>query len=225
MVKGYQKYLQSVQKEAIAHRKKLEREFRDSHRGWTDEQLLNYLANICRRMGRNPKEHEVTGSTYLKERLRRPWKEIVRLARQMPGAGPELAAAPPEKEEPVLTETPQSSDDTLRRIAQDRAFAEAHSGDTDEELLAYLRQRAEELGHAPTKAEVVGAAYIKERFVYWNIALTLAGLPMPAGTRPPKEQDIIDYRTGRLRERAEAKRRKQENCEGRALRSCGKPHS
>ena len=38
-------------------------------------------------------------------------------------------------------------------------FAEAHRGDTDEQLLAYVWQCAQELGHTPYPREIFGGRY------------------------------------------------------------------
>ena len=58
-------------------------------------------------------------------------------------------------------------------------FAAAHRDDTDEQLIAYLRQCAQELGHSPYPREVFGGGMIAEHFGGWSKALTAAGLPYP----------------------------------------------
>ncbi|WP_298069851.1 hypothetical protein, partial [uncultured Mailhella sp.] len=223
MATGYQKHLQWIQKSSAEHRKKLEREFRKSHSKWTDEQLMAYLANECARVGRRPNIQDVIGYKYLLERLRLPWGVLADRAWKLANAGAAVSSpqerrpdrpleGPPRREsdgpagqEPPVPRT-APDEEKLRRIARDQAFAAEHREDTDEELLAYLRGCAGDLGHSPTKAEVPGGTYIKDRFVYWNVALALAGLPMPTGVKPPTEQDLYDFRTGRLREKAEKKR-------------------
>lgn len=54
---------------------------------------------------------------------------------------------------------------------------------SDEELLAYLRRLARELGYGPTQGEVfwVLRDYIKHRFAKWPYALRAAGLSASAG--------------------------------------------
>ena len=237
MASGFQKHLQSIQRSAASHRKRLEREFRESHKRWTDEQLMAYLANECRRVGHRPRTQDVIGYKYLLERLGLPWSELTDRAWSLANTGAAVSSPQERRPDRPLEGPPRRGSDgpagqgppvprtapdgeKLRRIARDQAFAAEHREDTDEELLAYLRGCAGDLGHSPTKAEVPGGTYIKDRFVYWNVALALAGLPMPPGVKPPTEQDLCDYRTGRLRERAEEKRSKQKKVKAKgALRS------
>lgn len=66
--------------------------------------------------------------------------------------------------------------EVLKRFAKETAFAAAHADDSDEELLAYLRDCAAALGHIPTKNEVIGCRYLKQRLGPWNRVLETAGL-------------------------------------------------
>nr|MCR4962707.1 hypothetical protein [Bacillota bacterium] len=59
---------------------------------------------------------------------------------------------------------------------QEADFAREHREDSDEQLLQYVRQRAEELGRNPKKHEVVGFVYIKNRIGPWPVVLEQAGL-------------------------------------------------
>ena len=61
-------------------------------------------------------------------------------------------------------------------MQQETQFAETHKNDTDEELLAYLRKCASELGHSPYRKELVGGTYIEDRFGSWEKALIKAGI-------------------------------------------------
>ncbi|MBP3478015.1 MAG: hypothetical protein J6K03_00845 [Oscillospiraceae bacterium] len=63
---------------------------------------------------------------------------------------------------------------------QEQEFLEAHSSDTDEQLLAYLRQNTIQLGHTPWPREIVGGSYIEQRFGTWKNALFRARLPRPS---------------------------------------------
>lgn len=79
-----------------------------------------------------------------------------------------------------------------------REFAEElgrtpHADEIIGQLLAYLRRCAEELGRSPVKAEVEGGSYIAKRFVTWPLALQLAWLPLPQGMRPAKAAAIKEY--------------------------------
>ena len=74
---------------------------------------------------------------------------------------------------------------TIRRMvseainAQEREFTLDRSGDSDEQLLNYLRLWAERLGHTPWSREIVGGALILQRFGCWENALQQAKLPRP----------------------------------------------
>ena len=75
---------------------------------------------------------------------------------------------------------------TIKRIVtkalekNEQEFLEAHSTDTDEQLLTYLRQSAVQLGHAPWPREIGGGSYIQQRFGTWKNALLRAKLPQPS---------------------------------------------
>ena len=76
------------------------------------------------------------------------------------------------------TETPlyrisAENEELLRREAE---FVRCHKGDSDEELIKYLRDCAQELGHIPKKREVPGFTYIKGRLGPWPRVLERAGL-------------------------------------------------
>lgn len=62
---------------------------------------------------------------------------------------------------------------------KDAEFVAAHRDDTDEQLISYLQQCAQELGHTPYPREVFGGAMIGERFGGWSRAVDVAGLPYP----------------------------------------------
>ena len=59
---------------------------------------------------------------------------------------------------------------------QEIAFEEAHSEDTNQELLRLLRQHAEALRHSPKYKEIPGWRLYEQRFGSWNRALALADL-------------------------------------------------
>ena len=74
---------------------------------------------------------------------------------------------------------------TIRRMVQEaleqqeQDFRQQHAQDSDEQLLAYLRDWAIRKQHTPWPGEIVGGKYIQERFGAWNRALLLARLPAP----------------------------------------------
>ena len=74
---------------------------------------------------------------------------------------------------------------TIRRMvneameAQEQAFIQEHGSDTEDALLAYLRDCALRLGHTPWPREIAGGGIIEERFGTWRNALVKAKLPPP----------------------------------------------
>lgn len=61
---------------------------------------------------------------------------------------------------------------------RDRAFEEAHAGDTDAELREYVRRQAEALRRMPHPMELDGAGYLRERLGDWKtLALELGFRP------------------------------------------------
>ena len=73
---------------------------------------------------------------------------------------------------------------------QQESFAEEHKGDTQEQLIAYVREFANELGRTPNAGEVIGGPYIASRFGSWERLLNQAGLTKP-GTMPQMERRLI----------------------------------
>jgi len=67
--------------------------------------------------------------------------------------------------------------------AQNAAFERDHAGDSDEQLLALVKARAEQLGHAPQMCEVAGAKFIAARFGSWTGVIRALGYQYSAGTR------------------------------------------
>ena len=69
--------------------------------------------------------------------------------------------------------------------AKEEAFRKEHSEDTDGQLIAYLRQCAEELQRTPWPGEILGGTVIAERFGSWEKALMAADLPRPKTENKP----------------------------------------
>ena len=87
------------------------------------------------------------------------------------------------------------------RLELEQKFAKEHSKASDEELLAYLRRQAQELGRLPEKADITGYQLIKSRFGPWPRVLEKAGLiPLAvfaaqnharkAGSHPPPQEGV-----------------------------------
>ena len=79
---------------------------------------------------------------------------------------------------------------TIRRMvtqaleAQESDFKNVHKNDTNEELIAYLRDCTNHLGRVPWQIEVVGGSYIAERFGSWDQALYAAGISFDYRKKP-----------------------------------------
>lgn len=69
--------------------------------------------------------------------------------------------------------------------AKEEAFRKEHGEDTDGQLIAYLRQCAEELQRTPWPGEILGGTVITERFGSWEKALMAANLPRPKTENKP----------------------------------------
>ena len=63
---------------------------------------------------------------------------------------------------------------------QEKAFAEEHGADSEEQLLAYVRACAEQLGHTPWPREIVGGSFLLHRFTVWSNVLKKADLMPPS---------------------------------------------
>lgn len=94
--------------------------------------------------------------------------------------------------------------DRTSAVWQDYAMASpagklVYQSFSDEELLAYLRAFAKELGHGPTQGEVfwVLREYIKQRFGKWPYALRAAGLSASAGKGGKTLEQMEQERTQR----------------------------
>ena len=74
---------------------------------------------------------------------------------------------------------------TMALEAREEEFRREHSGDTDGQLIAYLRLCSAKLQHTPWQGEILGGTVIAERFGSWEKALTAARLPPPAGENKP----------------------------------------
>lgn len=59
---------------------------------------------------------------------------------------------------------------------KEESFPDLHAGDSEQELIQYVRRCADEMGYTPTVKEVIGGAYIAQRFGGWSAVLREAGL-------------------------------------------------
>lgn len=107
---------------------------------------------------------------------------------------------------------------------RERQFAKEHSGDSDSQLLEYVRQCAEKLGHSPNAGEVIGGKMIAKRLgVNWTRVLLSAGLP-PADPAKSQKKPLIYrqeyrrqvslYHRKKAQKAAEKQARRQKNDKG-----------
>ena len=189
--------------------------FERVHQDDTEEQLLDHVRREAAKLRYTPNPGDLIGGPYIYKRFGN-WERVVTLCGlPKPGKLPPVKSRTIYKEEykrqlelfrqerkaeqetraqAVQARKEQAKLEEEARGQRDRLWGEAHESDTDQQLLAYLRQCAERLGHSPVKAEVEGGAYIAKRFVTWPLALQLAGLPLPKGMKPPGNRDINAYR-------------------------------
>lgn len=180
--------------------------FLEEHRNDTDEQLLDYLRACARKLGHTPHPGEVYGRCLLIQRFRswenavsaagltnpvhqisreqcRIYTEELRIQERMFKENREKdraarKAANQEKAELAHAEK-------QARLERDARWGEENGHMTDEELLTYLCECAETLGHVPYSNEVVGGRYISQRFGGWGMAIYCAGLPELKGVKGP----------------------------------------
>lgn len=180
--------------------------FLEEHRNDTDEQLLDYLRACARKLGHTPHPGEIYGSYLLTQRFSgwanavsaagltnpvhqlsreqcRIYTDELRIQERMFKENREKdraarKAANQEKAELAHAEK-------QARLERDARWGEANGHMTDEELLTYLCECAETLGHVPYSNEVVGGKYISQRLGGWGMAIYRAGLPELKGVKGP----------------------------------------
>lgn len=97
-----------------------------------------------------------------------------------------------------------------------KAFAQENRGIDREQLLEYVRQCAEDIGHSPCSGEVIGGPYIAKRLgVGWGGVLQEAHLPpVPDPPLPRKKWRVykLEYRRQtKLYRQEKAQRKKKKN--------------
>ena len=115
-----------------------------------------------------------------------------------------------DKREEHIQSRMEGEQENLRRAEQDAIWGQAHKNDTEEALLEYVRQCAEERGKSPRMRDVPGGTYISQRFGSWALVLTLAGLKLPRGVEPPSQRTINAYQK-QHKENAHGSREKGDN--------------
>ena len=180
--------------------------FLETHRNDTDEQLLDYLRTCARKLGHTPHPREVYGSCLLIQRFR-SWENAVSAAgltnpvHQVSREQCQIYTDELRIQERMFKEN-REKDKAARkaanqekaelahaekqaRLERDARWGEENGNMTDEELLTYLCECAETLGHVPYSNEVVGGSYISQQFGGWGMAIYRAGLPELKGVKGP----------------------------------------
>ena len=105
---------------------------------------------------------------------------------------------------------------------RDAAFRAEHAHDSNEALLAIVRQRAKELGHAPRAIEVLGSGLISRRFGSWSKALTACGLSYPKGTKIPARTELYKEEYKHQQEIYRQEKEEKKNKDGKTVNSAKK---
>ena len=84
--------------------------------------------------------------------------------------------------------------------AQDEAFAIEYGTASDADLIDYVRHCVD-TSYTPAPCEVVGGAYIAQRFGNWSAALKAVGLP--SQYRPPRENNYPRFKQEYKRQEAQ----------------------
>ena len=91
--------------------------------------------------------------------------------------------------------------------AQDEAFAIEHETASDADLIDYVR-RCVDASYTSAPCEVVGGAYIAQRFGNWSAALKAAGLP--SQYKPPRENGYHRFHEEYARQEAQLMQERRE---------------
>lgn len=78
------------------------------------------------------------------------------------------------REEWLRIKAAEKTREALHR--QNLLFPQTHKEADEQQLLQYVKDFAEELGHSPDACEVIGGSYIAQRFGGWEKVLEAAGL-------------------------------------------------
>lgn len=97
---------------------------------------------------------------------------------------------------------------------QERNFSRDHAFDSDEQLIAYIREQAETLHYAPREKEIIGWKLIIERFGTWGQAIEKAGLRIssscPVSKLPRIQKEVEKQKEVYRQKKAEKKIRAQQ---------------
>ena len=190
------------------------KQFALDHGKDTKEQLITYVQQCAEDLGHTPHVTEIIGGPFIKFRFD-GWSKVLQAAglptnvKKPAHAGRKIyleelkhqARLRKEEKAAAKTETSekaeQAAEEKAVRKERDMAWGEEHLGDTDDKLLAHVKNVAAECGHTPRKSEVMGSEYICKRIGSWALVCTLAELPLPKELKPPKKKEILQYENSR----------------------------
>lgn len=210
--KDYSSYIIDSRTRAVLNQR--HRDFAERMEEKPDEELLVYLKACAGKLGYTPCVSEVIGGKYIALRFG-SWVRAISLAGlKKPGKAPasrhtkiykdeykqqmHLAKMERQRRKEELTQERSQRLEAMQaqkeeRVRRDLLWGQEHAELSDEELLEYVRAKAKEYGYTPFSREVEGGEYIAERFCGWPMVLTLAGLPLPKGMKPPKTEKQEEY--------------------------------
>ena len=96
---------------------------------------------------------------------------------------------------------------------QDEAFEIEYETASDADLIDYVR-RCVDVSYTPAPCEVVGGAYIAQRFGNWSAALKVAGLP--SQYKPPCENSYPRFHEEYARQEAQLMQERREKRQAKA---------
>ena len=220
---GADVFQRQAERRTIDALKEKHRQFAVDHASDTNEKLLEYLRQCAKELDRSPNMDEVIGGRFIAYRFDGWTKAVAAAGLPSPQRSPDLRRRKIFKDEYKIQilllkqenkekqqqkkarkePDPTAEQEKGARIQRDEQWRLEHEQDSDEELLAYVRKCAEELGHSPFTKEVVGGTYLTARFGSWPMVLQCAGLPMAQGMKPPTPAQVNKYYTLRKRRNAE----------------------
>lgn len=188
--------------------------FPQTHKEADEQQLLQYVKDFAEELGHSPDACEVIGGSYIAQRFG-GWEKVLEAA----GLSSTGEISCPEKRliykkefkrqlkalrQQQQTQKAQKQAERRQKDAAGRALVQEqqqrdalwgreHEEDTEEQLLAYVKQMAARLGHAPLSREVPGGTYIAKRIGSWALVLHLCDLPLPDGVKPPNPKTLKAY--------------------------------
>ena len=155
---------------------RLKHEFRQRFSKASDEELLRYAASCAKKLGISPSYADMVGADIVQKRFGR-WDDMLDLIGLPPASADDRRYCPALFGR-LVDDMARVQGQTQRVMHQnEKAFAEQHQNDTDEELFEYVRLWHKRLKRIPNHFEVLGGEYIKKRFKNdWHRVLHLAGL-------------------------------------------------